>query len=202
MLIFMQKTLVFITYFFLKTFQRNSKLVLGNLDIPDHTPKMIVSFWGNIWHISPGKNRLHPRHFPYVIFLLQRYCTVDMPSYAHPKWYYQSVYLQVINQLHPPPISEDWLSAFWPIHRKQEFCAKYGISGEIPTIIAFILDHFRENLFKILINFWKKLNKIIFGSIWTLFAQIWSKMNFLGKEGSSSFWIFQLFAIMPKIKKN
>ena len=43
MLVGIQK-IDFITHFFLKILQRNSKLViLGNLDMPGHTPKMIVS---------------------------------------------------------------------------------------------------------------------------------------------------------------
>ena len=55
MLVCMQK-INFITHFFLKIFQRNSKLViLGNLDMSGHTPKMIVSIWGNIWYLSAGK---------------------------------------------------------------------------------------------------------------------------------------------------
>ena len=43
MLVYMQK-INFITHFFLKILQRNSKLViLGNLGIPGYTPNMIVS---------------------------------------------------------------------------------------------------------------------------------------------------------------
>ena len=43
MLVIMQK-INFITHFFLKILQRNSKLViLGNLGMPGHTPKMIVA---------------------------------------------------------------------------------------------------------------------------------------------------------------
>ena len=55
MLVWMQK-FNFIILFFLKILQRNSKLVtLGNLGIPGHTPKMMVSIWGNIWRSSAGK---------------------------------------------------------------------------------------------------------------------------------------------------
>ena len=47
------KKINFITHFFLKILQRNSKLViLGNLSIPG---QMIVSIWGNICHLSAGK---------------------------------------------------------------------------------------------------------------------------------------------------
>ena len=36
--------------------QRNSKLViLGNLGMAGHTPKMIVSIWRNTWHLSAVK---------------------------------------------------------------------------------------------------------------------------------------------------
>ena len=42
----------FTTHFFLNILQRNSKLViLGNLGMQGHTPKMMVS----IWHLSAGK---------------------------------------------------------------------------------------------------------------------------------------------------
>ena len=143
-----------------------------------------------------AKNQLHPSHFPQVIYLLQRYCklvlvTMDMPSYAHPKWYYQLIenfhlYLQAKSQLHPPCFSEDWLSAFWPISQEKSF-AKYGIGGEISRILVFILYHFIVKLFKFLINFSKNPNKIIIEPIWVLFAKTWSKMNFRGKEGSASF---------------
>ena len=50
------KKVPFITHFFLKILQRNSKLViLCNLSMTGHTPKLIVSVWGSIWHLSTGK---------------------------------------------------------------------------------------------------------------------------------------------------
>ena len=62
-------------------------------------------------------NQLYSSHFPWVIFLLQRYCelvldTLGMSDYAHQKWYYQfienlHVYLQAKNQFHLPCFSED-----------------------------------------------------------------------------------------------
>ena len=88
------KKINFITHFFLKILQRNSKLViLGNLSMPGHTPKMIVSIWGNIWHLSAGKKSCSSFTFSVSYFLLQGYCklvlgTLDMPGYAHSKWYY------------------------------------------------------------------------------------------------------------------
>ena len=100
------KKINFFTHFFLKIMQRNSKLViLGNLSMPGHAPKMIVSIWGNIWHLSAGKKSASSFTFSLSFFLLRRYFklvlgTLDMLCYAHPKWYNQfienfCVYLQV-----------------------------------------------------------------------------------------------------------
>ena len=132
MLVCMQ-AINFITHFFLKILQRNSKLViLGNLSMPGHTSKMIVSIWGNIWHLSAGKKSTSSFTFSLSYFLLQRYCklvlgTLDMPGYAHPKAML-SIYWKLLclsagakNQLHPPYFSEDWLTGFWPINREPEF---------------------------------------------------------------------------------
>ena len=94
--------------------------------------KIILSVCSKLSYLSAGKNSASSFTFSISNFFLQRYCklflgTIDMPSYTHPKWYYQfvenfHVYLQAKNQLHPPCFSEDWLSAFWPINREQEFC--------------------------------------------------------------------------------
>ena len=58
MFICMQK-INFITHFFLKILQRNSKLVISdNLDMPGHThlkSKMILSIWRNLLDLSTGK---------------------------------------------------------------------------------------------------------------------------------------------------
>ena len=48
--------------------QRNSKVILGNLGMPGHTAKMIVSVWGNILHLSTDKNQLPSWHFPLPVF--------------------------------------------------------------------------------------------------------------------------------------
>ena len=63
--------------------------------------------------------------------------TLDMPSYAHPKWQYQpienfSVHLHHKNTLHNSLLSSgitfkrilqfDWPSTFWPITPEPEFC--------------------------------------------------------------------------------
>ena len=145
----------FITHFLLK---RNSKLViLGNLGMPGHTPKIIVSIWGNIWRSSAGKKSTSSSYFSLVIFLLQRSCklvlgTLGMPSYAHPKWYYQfienvCVYLQVKNQLHPPCFSEDCLLAFWPINWKPEFCQIWGWWWNFRNNISFNFRLFPRKTF-------------------------------------------------------
>ena len=77
-----------------------------------------------------------------------------------------------------PCISEDWLLTFWPIHREQEVCQIWdwwNINN-----ISFHFRSFPRKTFEFSINFWKNPYK-------TIFEPIWSKMNFLGKEGSSSF---------------
>ena len=78
--------------------------------------------------------------------------------------------------------------------KKLELCQIWDWCWNIKT---FILDYFQE---KLMTNFFKKSKGIILGSIWALFAQIWSKMNLGGKDGSASFQIFQLFTIMSKIR--
>ena len=58
MLVCMQK-INFIILLFLKILQRNSKLVIsGNLGMPGHAPKMMVSIWGKIWRSSAGKKSI------------------------------------------------------------------------------------------------------------------------------------------------
>ena len=60
MLVDMQKV-NFITHYFLKILQRNSKLViLGNLGMPGHTPKMLDQFEGMFDIHVQEKNQLHP----------------------------------------------------------------------------------------------------------------------------------------------
>ena len=78
--------------------------------------------------------------------------------------------------------------------------AKYKIGVEISAtiLLAFILHYFKEKLMK---NFSKIKRKNILGPISALFTEIWSKMNFHGKEGSASIKIFPLFTIMSKIRK-
>ena len=172
MLVCMQK-INFITHFFLKILKRNGKLViLGNLSMPGHTPKMVVSVWGNIRHLSAGKKSTSSFTFSLSYFLLQRYCklvlgTLDMPGYAHPKWYYQfienfCVYLQAqkINFIPHAFLKIGW-QHFGQQIENQNF-VKYGIGAEISTtILAFILDYFQEKRFRFLINFLKSSKKIL-----------------------------------------
>ena len=84
---------------------------------------------------------------------------------------------------------------FGPELENQNF-PRYGIGGKISTTVLFsILDYLQEKLIKI---FFKKSKKnIIFGP----FGQIWTKMDFPGKRGSVSFWIFRFSPIVPKIRK-
>ena len=62
------KKINFITHFFLKILQRNSKLVIfRNLGMHGHTPKMIVSIWRNLCFLSASKNNLHSPPFSWDI---------------------------------------------------------------------------------------------------------------------------------------
>ena len=91
------KKINFITQFFLKILQRNSKLaILGNFGMPNFICRWKIKF---ILHV--------------FLEILQRYCklialgTLGMPGYANPKLFYQlvenlRVYLQAKNQ--PPKL--------------------------------------------------------------------------------------------------
>ena len=65
MLVCMQK-INFIILLFLKILQRNSKLViLGNLGMPGHAPKMMDQFEEKFDVHLQAKNQFHPpSHFP------------------------------------------------------------------------------------------------------------------------------------------
>ena len=197
MLVCMQK-INFITHLFLKILQRNSKLViLGNLSMPGHTPKIIASIWGNIWHLSAGKKSPSSFTFSLSYLFISKtlktcfgyfghawLCTAKVILSVH--WKLLCLSAGAKNQLHPSCFSEDWLAAFWPINREPEFC-KYGIGGEISTtILAFISDYLQEKLFKFLINFFKNSKKIFWGQFGPFLIKL-VKNNFHGKEGSVSF---------------
>ena len=62
-----------ITHFFLKILKRSSKLViLGNLGMPGHTSKRLVSIWGNIWHLSAGKKSTSSFAFSLSYFFIAK----------------------------------------------------------------------------------------------------------------------------------
>ena len=103
----------FITHCFLKILQRNSKLViLGNLGMPGHTLKMIVSIWGNHWRLSAGKKL--PSSFKSFVFISR----------------------QKNNFI--PRFSKDWLSAF----REPEFWQIWDWWWNINNNISFHLRLF------------------------------------------------------------
>ena len=116
MLTCMQKT-NFMTHFFFKILQRNSKIViLGNLGMPDHTYlKWQYQFEETFDVYLLAKNQLHPSHFPWDIAKILQTCYF---------WYFGhaclhilkvtlspcrklSCYLQAENQLHSSRFSED-----------------------------------------------------------------------------------------------
>ena len=94
MLICVQK-INFITHFFLKILQRNSKLaILGNFGHAwQHKPKLIVSIWRNLCRLYADKNIKLILHV--FLEISQIFCklvvlgTWEMPGYAHPNWYHQ-----------------------------------------------------------------------------------------------------------------
>ena len=93
----------------------------------------------------------------------------------------------------------DWLTAFWPITRKPEFCQIWDWWRDINNNISF---HFRLLPRKNNDKIFQKTENPTFGPFWALFAEFWAKMNFPGKKGSVSFYIFRLSTIVPKIRKN
>ena len=63
-------------------------------------------------------------------------------------------------------------------------------------ILVFILDYSQE---KLMPEFFKKSKKTHFGVIWGLFAQIWAKMNFLGKRALS---VSKYSTYLPSFQKS
>ena len=81
-----------ITSFFLNILQRNTKLViLGNLDKPGHTPKVMLSIWRNFWCLSADQKStfslIYHKDITNLLFWELWTCMVTQ----HPKWYYQLV---------------------------------------------------------------------------------------------------------------
>ena len=124
MLVGMQK-INFITHFFLKILQRNSKLViLGNLSMPGHTPKMIVSIWGNIWHLSAGKKSTSSFTFSLSYFFIAKILWTCFEYFGHVWLCTPKVILSIYRKssclsASKKPISSSmlfWrLSVFWSI---------------------------------------------------------------------------------------
>ena len=164
MLVCMQK-INFITHFFLKILKRNGKLViLGNLSMPGHTPKMVVSVWGNIRHLSAGKKSTSSFTFSLSYFLLQRYCKLVMHTQSDTisllKIFVFICRHQKINFIPHAFLKIGW-QHFGQQIENQNF-VKYGIGAEISTtILAFILDYFQEKRFRFLIYFLKSSKKIL-----------------------------------------
>ena len=79
----------FITHFFLKILQRNSKLVLlGNLGMPGHTHLKLYNPFEETSVYLQAKTQFHPSHFPWDIgknYNLVISGTFDMPGYTHSK---------------------------------------------------------------------------------------------------------------------
>ena len=110
--------------------------------------------------------------------------------------------------------------AFWPITWEPEFCQTwlghfFPKSGHFslnfekgqgrpppptpyPPLVT-CLDYFQEKLTQI---FSKNPKNPVLGPFGDFLAQILAKLNFPGKKGSVSLWIFQLSNIVPKIRKN
>ena len=73
-------------------YARNTKLViLGNLDTPGHTPKVMLSIWINFWCLSADQKStfslIYHKDITNLLFWELWTCMVTQ----HPKWYYQLV---------------------------------------------------------------------------------------------------------------
>ena len=73
-------------------YARNTKLViLGNLDTPGHTPKVMLSIWRNFWCLSADQKStfslIYHKDITNLLFWELWTCMVTQ----HPKWYYQLV---------------------------------------------------------------------------------------------------------------
>ena len=131
-----------------------------------------------------------------------------------PKWYYQlvedfDVYLHAKNKLHHSLLSWkitfyrilqfDWLTAFWPITREPEFCQIWDWWWNINNNIGF---HFKLFPGKTNDNIFQKVQKTYLAAILGPFCPNLDKNELSWKKGSVSYYIFQLYTIVPKIRKN
>ena len=173
MLVCMQK-INFIILLFLKILQRNSKLViLGNLGMPAHTPKMMVSIWGNIWRSSAGKKSISSFTFSLSYIFIAKILQNCFEYFGHSWLCTPKVILSIYRKLLCLSAGKKAISSptlFWRLvvsispHKSRTRITKHGIGGEMSTtILAFILDYFQEKLFKFLINVSKNLKKIFWG---------------------------------------
>ena len=103
----------FITPFFLKILQRNSKpVILGNLGISSHKLLKRVSIWRKLWYLSAGKKSASSfmfslRHCKYIANLLFWVLTVylAMQTKVLLSTCRKLPHLQTKNQLHPTHFS-------------------------------------------------------------------------------------------------
>ena len=79
----------------------------------------------------------------------------------------------------------DWLTAFWAITRKAEFCQMWNLRWNVYNNISFHLRSFQRKTNDKL--FQKIQKKPVLGPFRTDFAQIWAKKTFPGKKGFSRF---------------
>ena len=109
MLICMQK-INFISQFFLKILQRNSKVViLRNLAMPGHTHLKWQHYFEEIFNVYlQAKNELHSSHFPWdiaIYYKLFSLGTLGKACYTDLKYYHLvenfRIYLQAKKQFNP-----------------------------------------------------------------------------------------------------
>ena len=150
----------FITPFFLKILQRNSKpVILGNLGMSSHKHLKRVSIWRNLWCLSAGKKSASSfmfslRHCKDIANLLFWVLTVWL---CKPKCYYQlaenfHIYKQKTNFI-PHTLLEFWvLWACLPMHNQNDSINLWNTSmfickPKIHFIIHFFLEilHFKES---------------------------------------------------------
>ena len=80
-------------------------------------------------------------------------------------------------------LESDWLTTFWPITQKPEFCQLWDWWWNINNNISF---HFRLFPEKTNDKIFQKIQKTYLWLFWTLFAQIWAKIIFPGKKNAQS----------------
>ena len=131
-----------------------------------HTPKMIVSIWGNIWHLSEGKKSTSSFTFSLSWFLLQKYCELVLVTWL---------------------LLDAWLctpKVILSIYRKRSClsAAKKSTSSSMifwKLTVSVLAHNSRTSIFSNM--------GLVVKLFWTRFGPTGSKVHFCEKEGCASF---------------